>query len=165
MIGGGLPDRCRRWPARRDGDLSPLGPVFHAGTLAGNPLATAAGLAALGQLDADVYMELLGAARRLAAVLRDACDGRRPGRRSSRSSARWSASYFGDVPTPTDFAGAKRTDEATFAAFFHAMLAEGVALAPGAYEAVFVGLAHTDAVIDEIGEAAHRAAATVVAAA
>ena len=71
----------------------------------------------------------------------------------------------GDVPTPTDFASAKRTDEATYAAFFTAMLAEGVAMAPGAYEAVFVGLAHTDAVIDQIAEAAHRAAATVVAAA
>ena len=54
----------------------------------------------------------------------------------------------GDVPAPVDFAGAKRTDEAAYAAFFHAMLAEGVAMAPGAYEAIFVGLAHTDDVID-----------------
>ena len=56
----------------------------------------------------------------------------------------------GDVPAPVDFAGAKRTDEAGYAAFFQAMLAEGVAMAPGAYEAIFVGLGHTDAVIDEI---------------
>src|SRR5262245_36743624 len=59
---------------------------------------------------------------------------------------------------PTDFAGAKRTDEAAYARFFHAMLAEGVAMAPGAYEALFVGMAHSDAVLDAIGDAAHRAA-------
>ena len=53
--------------------LSPLGPVFHAGTLAGNPMATAAGLAALGELTPDVYIELSARARRLAALLRDAC--------------------------------------------------------------------------------------------
>ena len=58
----------------------------------------------------------------------------------------------------TNFDDAKRTDEAMYAAFFQAMLAEGVAMAPGAYEAIFVGLGHDDAVIAAIGEAAHRAA-------
>jgi glutamate-1-semialdehyde 2,1-aminomutase len=66
--------------------------------------------------------------------------------------------YCGAGELPTDFAGAKRTDEAAYARFFHAMLAEGVAMAPGAYEALFVGLAHTDEVLDRIAEAAHRAA-------
>ncbi len=61
--------------------------------------------------------------------------------------------------------GARRTDERAYAALFQAMLAEGVAMAPGAYEAIFVGLGHDDAVIDEIGEAAARAARTAVAAA
>jgi glutamate-1-semialdehyde 2,1-aminomutase len=69
----------------------------------------------------------------------------------------------GDVEPPVDFEGAKRTDEVAYARFFHAMLAEGVAMAPGAYEALFVGLAHTDDVIDEIGERAHRAAAVASA--
>ncbi|MEI6400777.1 MAG: aspartate aminotransferase family protein, partial [Actinomycetota bacterium] len=59
---------------------------------------------------------------------------------------------------PTNFAEAKTTDEALYARFFHAMLAEGIALAPGAYEALFVGLGHTDEVIDRIGAAAGRAA-------
>ena len=68
----------------------------------------------------------------------------------------------GDVPAPVDFDGAKRTDEAAYAAFFQAMLAEGVAMAPGAYEAIFVGLAHTDDVIDEIADAAGRAAPNAV---
>ena len=63
----------------------------------------------------------------------------------------------GDVPPAIDFDGAKRTDEAAYAAFFQAMLAEGVALAPGAYEAIFVGLAHDDAVLDDIAARAARA--------
>ena len=69
--------------------------------------------------------------------------------------------FFGDAlhgAAPTNFDDAKRTDEPMYARFFHAMLSEGVALAPGAYEALFVGLGHTDAVIDAIGEAATRAA-------
>ena len=62
-----------------------------------------------------------------------------------------------------NFDDAKTTDEAAYAAFFHAMLAEGVAMAPGAYEAIFVGLAHTDDVIDRIGDATARAATAAVA--
>ena len=64
----------------------------------------------------------------------------------------------GDIATPTNFAEAKRTDEAAFARFFHAMLARGVAMAPGAYEAIFVGVAHTDDVLDQIAATAHSAA-------
>ncbi len=163
VIGGGLPTGAVGGRREIMETLSPLGPVFHAGTLSGNPLATAAGLAALGQLTPDVYMELSARARRVAAVLRDAC-----------ASAGFPAQFpvvgtifgivCGDVPLPVDFAGAKRTDEAAYAAFFRAMLAEGVAMAPGAYEAIFVGLGHDDAVIDEIGAAAERAAAVAASA-
>ena len=66
--------------------------------------------------------------------------------------------YCGGDELPVDFAGAKQTDEAAYARFFHAMLGEGVAMAPGAYEALFVGLAHTDEVLEQIAEAAQRAA-------
>jgi glutamate-1-semialdehyde 2,1-aminomutase len=141
--------------------LTPLGSVFHAGTLAGNPLATAAGLAALGDLGPDVYIELAARARHVAAVLRDAC-----------VAAGLAVSFpvvgtlvgivCGDVPAPVDFDGARQTDVRAYAAFFHAMLAEGVALAPGAYEAIFVGLGHDDAVIEDIGAAASRAARAAV---
>jgi glutamate-1-semialdehyde 2,1-aminomutase len=62
-----------------------------------------------------------------------------------------------------DFDGARRTDEKAFASLFHALLDEGVALAPGAYEAVFVGLGHDAAVIDRVGEAAERAARAAAA--
>ena len=64
---------------------------------------------------------------------------------------------------PVDFAGAKRTDEAMFARLFHALLAEAVAIAPGAYEALFVGLGHDDAVLADIAERAHRAALVATA--
>jgi glutamate-1-semialdehyde 2,1-aminomutase len=72
--------------------------------------------------------------------------------------------FFGAGAVPVNFEQAKTTDERMYAAFFHAMLAEGVALAPGAYEALFVGLGHTDDVIDAIGAAAGRAALAAVAA-
>ncbi len=157
VIGGGLP--IGALGGRRDvmETLTPIGTVFHAGTLSGNPLATAAGLAALGQLTPDVYMELSARARRLAALLRDAC-----------LAAGFPVQFpvvgtvagivCGEIPPPTDFASAKLTDERAYAVFFQAMLAEGVAMAPGAYEAIFVGLAHTDVVIAAVGEAAGRAA-------
>jgi glutamate-1-semialdehyde 2,1-aminomutase len=161
VIGGGLP--IGAVGGRRDvmAALSPHGPVFHAGTLSGNPLATAAGLAALDLLDDDVYMELSARVRRLAAVLRDACDD-----------AGLAVSFpvvgtlmgvvCGGHGAVVDFDDARRTDEEMYARFFHAMLDEGVALAPGAYEAVFVGLAHDDAVIEQIGDAASRAARRAV---
>ncbi len=157
VIGGGLPIGAVGGRVEVMSRLSPLGPVFHAGTLSGNPLATAAGLAALDLLDEDVYMELSARTRRLAAEFGEACD-----------EAGFVAQFpvvgtlmgivCGHHDAVVDFDGAKRTDEAAYARFFHAMLDEGVALAPGAYEAVFVGLGHDDAVIEQIGEAAKRAA-------
>jgi glutamate-1-semialdehyde 2,1-aminomutase len=72
--------------------------------------------------------------------------------------------HFGDH-LPRDYADARTTDEAVYAAFFHALLARGVALAPGAYEVAFPGLAHDDVVLEAIVEAAGAAAADVVAAA
>jgi glutamate-1-semialdehyde 2,1-aminomutase len=164
VIGGGLPIGAVGGRREIMETLSPLGKVFHAGTLAGNPLATAAGRAALGELTGDVYMELLARARQLSANLRDACA-------AAGLPAQFPVvgtlvgMYFGDAlgnAAPTNFEQAKTTDEQLYAAFFHAMRREGVALAPGAYEALFVGLAHTDDVLDQIGEAATRAAAAVM---
>ena len=161
VIGGGLP--IGAIGGRRDvmDQLSPLGPIFHAGTLSGNPLATAAGLAALDVLTDDDIVELSARARRLGAGLRDAISaagipvqvpvlGTLVGVR------------FASAPA-TDYTTASETDEATFAGFFHAMLDLGVALAPGAYEVLFPGLAHTDEVIDEIVDAAAQAAVLVAA--
>ena len=158
VIGGGLPIGAVGGRRELMETLSPLGRVFQSGTLAGNPLATAAGLAALDQLDDGSYEFLAAQATKLAGLLTDAC-----------TAAGFPASFpvvgtlvgmvCGDVPAATDFASAKLTDEAAFGRFFHAMLAEGVAMAPGAYEAIFVGMSHTDAVLDRVAAAAHRAAA------
>jgi glutamate-1-semialdehyde 2,1-aminomutase len=163
VIGGGLPIGAVGGRQDLMETLSPLGAVFHAGTLAGNPLATAAGLAALGELTDEVYTTLRHRAGRLSNVLAEACD-------AAELPAQFPVvgtlvgMYFGEGlaggahSVPTNFAEAKTTDEALYARFFHAMLTEGVALAPGAYEALFVGLGHTDEVIDRIGAAATRAA-------
>lgn len=157
VIGGGLPIGALGGSRDIMEMLTPKGVVFHSGTLSGNPIATAAGLAAFNELSEETYRTLEATAQRLASVLGEAC-----------AAGGFKAQFptigtlvgivCGDVPTPTNFAGAKLTDEAAFARFFHAMLNEGVALAPGAYEAIFPGLAHTDAVITRIGEAAYRAA-------
>ena len=99
-------------------------------------------------------------ARHLSALLRDACEAA-----DFITSFPVVGTLLGIVCGPdagevSNFDDAKRTDERAYAAFFRAMLAEGVALAPGAYEALFVGLGHTDQVLEAIGDAAHRAAAT-----
>lgn len=159
VIGGGLPIGAIGGSRAVMDNLSPLGKVFHAGTLAGNPLATAAGLAALNELTQDVYMELGARARQLATLMRDACT-------SAGIVAQFPVvgtlvgAFFGSR-VPTNFDEAKQTDEKMFAKFFHAMLNEGVAMAPGAYEALFVGVGHTDAVMEQLAAAAHRAAHAV----
>jgi glutamate-1-semialdehyde 2,1-aminomutase len=165
VIGGGLP--IGAVGGRRDimSVLTPNGKVFHAGTLAGNPLATAAGLAALNELTDDVYMEISARARHGASLLRDIC------------AAAGINAHFPVVGTlvgmyigkdgeasqklPLNFDEAKQTDEKMYAQLFHAMLKEGVAMAPGAYEAIFFGLAHTDEVFAELSRAAERAVAQV----
>ena len=160
VIGGGLPIGGIGGRADVMEQLSPLGPVFHAGTLSGNPLATAAGLAALDQLSPDVYIELMARARHLAARLRDACAANEFPAAFPVVGTLIGVVCGSAAGTVRNFDDAKRTDEALYAAFFQAMLAEGVAMAPGAYEALFVGLAHTDDVIDAISDAAFRAAGT-----
>ena len=159
VIGGGL--NVGAFGGRSDlmDQLAPLGPVYQAGTLSGNPLATAAGLAALALLDQEAYDTLTVRAERLGkgfeSVLADAGVVAR-------------ASVVGPLvglhfgpEVPVDYASARTTDEPTYAAFFHALLARGVALAPGAYEVMFPGLAHDDAVIDQILEIAAQAAGSI----
>jgi len=161
VIGGGLPIGAVGGHQAIMETLSPLGPVFHAGTLAGNPIATAAGLAALNVLEPEVYTELERRATHLSALLDDAC-------RSAGLRAHFPrvgtlvGAFMGDGGPVKNFDDAKTTDEDLYARFFHAMLTEGVAMAPGAYEALFVGLGHDDAVMADLSDAAHRAAATAV---
>ncbi len=159
VIGGGLPIGAFGGRADVMGVLAPLGPVYQAGTLSGNPLATAAGLAALELLDDGAYEALAATAARLGAGLQAAiADAGLP--IVVPVIGPLLGLHFG-ITAAVDYDTAKTTDEVLFAAFFHAMLRRGVALAPGPYEIAFPGLAHTDDVLDEIIGVATAAALDV----
>ena len=166
VIGGGLP--IGAVGGRRDvmENLTPIGKVFHAGTLAGNPMATAAGLAALSELTPDAYTELESRATRLASLITEATSAAGLPVITSRVGTLVGI-YLGDAlggsRLPINFDEAKKTDEALYALLFHSLLNEGVAMAPGAYEAIFVGLGHTDAVMNDLADRFHRAARAVTA--
>jgi glutamate-1-semialdehyde 2,1-aminomutase len=155
VIGGGL--NIGAYGGRADvmAAVAPLGPVYQAGTLSGNPVATAAGLAALDHLDAAAYERLVATATRLA----DGLAGAVPGLVVPRFASL--VGLFFSPEAPSDYQAAKATDTERFARFFHGMLDRGVALAPGAYEITFPGLAHDDAVVDEVVATAGAAAAAV----
>ena len=159
VIGGGL--NVGAFGGRSDlmDHLAPLGPVYQAGTLSGNPLATAAGLAALELCTPDAYRYLIGQAECLAAGLRDALSG--AGLTAVVTTAGPLIGLHFGAHVPRDYADARTTDEGLYANFFHAMLRRGVALAPGAYEVMFPGLAHDDAVMDQIVDGARAAALEV----
>jgi len=161
VIGGGLPLAAVGGRADVMSVLAPEGPVYQAGTLSGNPLATAAGLAVLGELDDGAYTMLAGRAEMLAGWLQDViAEAGLPIRVPVVGPLL--GLYFGEDEV-TDYDGAKRTDEALYAAFFHAMLDRGVALAPGAYEVLFPGLAHTKDELERVTDIASAAAMEVAA--
>jgi glutamate-1-semialdehyde 2,1-aminomutase len=135
--------------------------VYQAGTLSGNPLATAAGLAALDLCDHDAYRFLRGQAACLAAGLQGALDA--AGIPAVVSTAGPLIGLHLGTEAPHDYASARTTDEAGYARLFHAMLRRGVAMAPGAYEVMFPGLAHDDAAMDRIVEVAGAAAVEAAA--
>jgi glutamate-1-semialdehyde 2,1-aminomutase len=159
VIGGGL--NIGAYGGRADvmSTVAPLGPVYQAGTLSGNPLATAAGLAVLDLLDAAAYETLRTRAEALAGILRSALTGAGAVVHVPVA-ATLVGLYLGD-PLPSDYDDARGTDTAGYARLFHALLDQGVALAPGAYEVMFPGLAHGDDVLAEVEAAVTAAAATV----
>jgi glutamate-1-semialdehyde 2,1-aminomutase len=156
VIGGGLPVGAFGGRAEVMAALAPLGPVYQAGTLSGNPLATAAGLAVLDLLDEPAYTLLEERAGAVAGALCEAFD--RAGVVATVPVVGTLVGLYFGPEAPTDYEEAKRTDERAYAAFFHAMLDGGVALAPGAYEILFPGLAHTDEVVDRVLDTALVAA-------
>jgi glutamate-1-semialdehyde 2,1-aminomutase len=161
VIGGGLPVGAFGGRAEIMDVLAPLGPVYQAGTLSGNPLATAAGRAALGQLTEPAYAGLTARVARFAAGLASAIGD--AGLPVQVPVAGTLTGLFFTTGRVTDYDSARQTDEALYADFFHEMLDRGVALAPGAYEVLFVGMAHTDEVLDPVVETAAVAARAVAA--
>lgn len=143
VIGGGLPMGAVGASAEIMSRLAPLGSVYQAGTLSGNPLATAAGLATLEQLTPDAYRRLADVSSRLQEGLVAAFEDAGVAACVPRVGPLLGL-FFGSEP-PTDFESAKAIcDNGRYQQFFHGMLRRGVAFAPGAYEAVFTSLAHTD---------------------
>jgi len=160
VIGGGLPMGAFGASAEIMAHLAPLGKVYQAGTLSGNPLATAAGLAALELLDAAAYERLEASAARLGDGLQAAFDAAGVPAVVPRIGPLLGL-FFCEQP-PHDFESAKAAaDNGVYPRFFHGMLERGVAFAPGAYEAIFVSLAHDDAEIDATVEAAAEVASTL----
>jgi glutamate-1-semialdehyde 2,1-aminomutase len=162
VIGGGLPLAALGGRREIMEQLAPLGPVYQAGTLSGNPLATAAGLAVLERLPPEHFADLAERVGRLAAGLVDVISSAGLPIQVPVCQTLFGIS-FGDEQA-SDYDGAQRAaSTGLYAPFFHAMLARGVALAPSAYEVGFCSMAHSDADIDRTIEAAADAAREVAA--
>jgi glutamate-1-semialdehyde 2,1-aminomutase len=156
VLGGGLPAAAYGGPAELLGLVAPEGPVYQAGTLSGNPLATAAGLATLSLLDDDAYRHLDSLAAALADGLTDAfADAGAPAQVQRAGNL---FSVFMTDAEVGDYQAARGQDTAAYARFFHAMLERGVYLPPSAFEAWFVSTVHTGAEVDRILAAAREAA-------
>jgi glutamate-1-semialdehyde 2,1-aminomutase len=155
VVGGGFPLAALGGRADVMDQLAPVGPVYQAGTLSGNPVATAAGLAVLSLLDDAAYDALRARAARLEASLRDVFATH--GTKASVVRVETLTGLFFGVDTVHDYADAQSADHAAYARFFHAMLDRGVFLPPSGYEAMFVSLAHDAAALDTIVDAAAEA--------
>jgi glutamate-1-semialdehyde 2,1-aminomutase len=144
VVGGGLPAAAYGGPRSLLEQIAPAGPVYQAGTLSGNPLAMAAGLATLDVLSRPGTWERAErwAARAAAAIEAAAVAAGVPV--MVQRVGTMLTPFFTDAPV-RDYAGAKRTDKAAYNAFFHAMLEGGVYLPPSAFEASFTSAAHGDA--------------------
>ncbi len=161
VMSGGLPAAAFGGSAALMGHLAPAGPVYQAGTLSGNPVAVAAGLATLRHADDAVYAALDANADRLAAMLGDALSAEGVPHRVQRAGNMLSVFFTEDEVH--DYAGAQAAQTWRFPPFFHAMLDRGVYPPPSAYEAWFVSAALDDEAWSTIADAlphAARAAAT-----
>jgi glutamate-1-semialdehyde 2,1-aminomutase len=163
ILGGGLP--CGAFGGRAEimDQLAPLGPVYQAGTLSGNPLAMAAGIAAVGYLREhrdEVYPQLEQRSAALAEGVAELAAGMGIPLTTNRVGAMWTW-FFTGAPV-TDFASAAQSDTKRFAVFHEAMLQAGVWLPPSQYEAAFVSTAHSEADIAQTLEGARVALGAVV---
>jgi glutamate-1-semialdehyde 2,1-aminomutase len=159
VIGGGLPAAAYAGPRELMERIAPAGDVYQAGTLSGNPLATAAGLATLALLDEGAYGRLSATADRLAAGLREAAADARVPVQVCHTTGLLTV-FFSEEPV-RDYDDARACDTDRYAAFCRAMLERGVYLPPSQFEAWFPALAHTDAHVERTLEAAAEAFAAL----
>ncbi len=162
VLGGGMP--VGAFGGRRDimEHIAPLGPVYQAGTLSGNPVAMAAGLQTLELISTPGFHEALaGKVERLTDGILEAARAAGVAMTANRVGGMFGL-FFTEADQVTDFAGATACDQERFRRFFHGMLEEGVYLAPSAFEAGFVSSAHSDedlqATIDAAGRVLSRLA-------
>jgi len=161
IVGGGMP--VGAFGGRRDimERIAPLGPVYQAGTLSGNPVAMAAGLATLDGIAAPGFHARLGASTdRLVHGIKAAADQAGVPLATNHVCGMFGL-FFTAAPQVHSYAAATACDVERFKRFFHGMLAEGVYLAPSAFEAGFISAAHTDADIDATIAAAARVFARI----
>ncbi len=149
VIGGGMPLAALGGRPELLDLLAPLGPVYQAGTLSGNPLATAAGIATLKLADAEVYDRVDAVASALSTAVDEALTQAGVPHVISRAGSLFSIFWGVDSPV-TNYAQAQRQDTGAYRRFFHSMLDAGVALPPSAYEAWFCSAAHSDADLDQL---------------
>ncbi|RZS68844.1 glutamate-1-semialdehyde 2,1-aminomutase [Agromyces ramosus] len=164
VIGGGMPVAALGGRADVMQQLAPLGPVYQAGTLSGNPVAVAAGVATLRSADAAVYAHLDAAAATISSEVSDALAAEGVAHAVQRAGNLFSFVFGEDVASGVrDYGGVQRQEAWRYPPFFHAMLDAGVSLPPSVFEAWFVTAAHDDAAIGRIVDAlpaAARAAAS-----
>ena len=160
VMGGGLP--CAAFGGRADvmDRLAPVGPVYQAGTLSGNPVAVAAGLATLDLIDkVEPYGGIEDTATAISTGASEILSAKGIAHSVNRVAGLFSI-FFGDVQV-TDYDSAQRAGHDVYSRFFHAMLAEGVYLPPSGYEAWFVGAVHGSSEVERTLEAIERAVAAL----
>ncbi|WP_100657998.1 glutamate-1-semialdehyde 2,1-aminomutase [Alteromonas flava] len=163
VIGGGMPVGAFGGKRKILEYVAPTGPIYQAGTLSGNPIAMAAGLAALNQLrDRAMYQEIFTQTERLAKGF-TACAEQHGIPMTYNIAGSMFGIFFTDVDKVTNYQQAISCNTAQFNVFYHAMLDEGVYLAPASYEAGFVSKMHTSEIIDATLAAADKAFAKVAA--
>ncbi|GAA3234150.1 glutamate-1-semialdehyde 2,1-aminomutase [Actinocorallia longicatena] len=156
VMGGGLPAAAFGGRADVMDHLAPAGPVYQAGTLSGNPLATAAGLATLRACTDEVYAKVDRAAELVGRWASEALEKEGVPHRLQTAGNLFSVFFTGD--RVLDFTHAQQQNSAAYAAFFHEALKRGVYLPPSSYEVWFLSAAHDDAALDRIADALPHAA-------
>jgi len=163
VMGGGFPAAAFGGRADLMAQLAPEGPVYQAGTLSGNPIATAAGLTTLQHCTPDVYDRLTTVSDALSQGAHEALDAAGVPHVVQHAGSMFSV-FFTDAEV-RDYDGARSQDLDAFRAFFHSMLSNGVHLPPSAFEAWFVSAAHDDTAVERVLAALPDAARAAAAAA